>query len=93
MDKPNISTPVMPANGIYVLGVIVSNRAKAFQRKDGSGVSVVVEHEIALQPGVCLAELSDTAVIDSSAFAFEVTCSTTASRPVVWHVSGRPVET
>ena len=54
MDKPNISTPVMPANGIYVLGVIVSNRAKAFQRKDGSGVSVVVEHEIALQPGVAV---------------------------------------
>jgi hypothetical protein len=54
MDKPNISTPVMPANGIYVLGVIVSNRAKSFQRKDGSGVSVVVEHEIALQPGVAV---------------------------------------
>lgn len=46
---------------------------------------------IALQPGVCLAELTDTAVIDSSDFAFEVTCSTTASRPVAWHVSGRPV--
>jgi len=54
MDKVNISTPVVPANGIYVLGVIVSNRAKAFQRKDGSGVSVVVEHEIALQPGVAV---------------------------------------
>jgi hypothetical protein len=54
MEKPNISTPVALANGIYVLGVIVSNRAKAFQRKDGSGVSVVVEHEIALQPGVAV---------------------------------------
>lgn len=54
MEKSNISTPVMPANGIYVLGVIVSNRAKAFQRKDGSGTSVVVEHEIALQPGVAV---------------------------------------
>jgi hypothetical protein len=54
MDKSNVSTPVVPANGIYVQGVVVSNRAKSFQRKDGSGVSVVVEHEIALQPGVAV---------------------------------------
>jgi hypothetical protein len=40
------------ANGVYVRGVIVSNRAKAFKRKDGTGTSVAVEHEIALQPGV-----------------------------------------
>lgn len=44
---------------------------------------------ISLHPGVCLAELSDTTVVDSSVFEFEVTCSTTASRPVVWHVNGR----
>lgn len=42
------------ANGIFVRGIVVSNRAKAFKRKDGSGVSVVVEHEIALQPGVVI---------------------------------------
>lgn len=41
-------------NGVYVRGVVVSNRAKAFNRKDGSGVSVVVEAEIALQPGVAV---------------------------------------
>lgn len=46
---------------------------------------------IALQPGIALAEISDTAVLDSSEFEFEVTCSTTAHRPVVWHVSGRAV--
>ncbi len=46
--------PVTFANGIYVRGVVVSNRAKAFNRKDGSGVSVVVEAEIALQPGVAV---------------------------------------
>lgn len=40
------------ASGIWVRGVVVSNRAKAFNRKDGTGVSVAVEHEIALQPGV-----------------------------------------
>ena len=54
MDKPNINKPVTTTNGIYVVGVVVSNRAKAFQRKDGSGVSVVIEHEIALQPGVAV---------------------------------------
>ena len=42
----------MTANGVYVRGVIVSNRAKAFKRKDGTGISVAVEYEIALQPGV-----------------------------------------
>ena len=57
MDKQNTVTPSKPtgfSNGIYVIGVVVSNRAKAFQRKDGSGISVVVEHEIALQPGVAV---------------------------------------
>lgn len=45
--------PVLPAaNGVYVRGVVVSNRAKAFKRKDGTGISVAVECEIALQPGV-----------------------------------------
>ena len=45
--------PALPtANGVYVRGVVVSNRAKAFRRKDGTGISVLVEHEIALQPGV-----------------------------------------
>lgn len=56
MDK--LSKPVEPTqttpsvSGVYVRGVIVSNRAKAFKRKDGTGTSVAVEHEIALQPGV-----------------------------------------
>lgn len=39
-------------NGVYVRGVVVSNRAKAFRRKDGSGTSVVIEIEIGTQPGV-----------------------------------------
>lgn len=39
-------------NGVYVRGVVVSNRAKAFKRKDGSGTSVVIETEIGTQPGV-----------------------------------------
>ncbi len=54
MDKTNITKPAVPANGIYVAGVIVSHRARLFHRKDGSGISVLVEHEIATQPGVAL---------------------------------------
>ena len=53
LTKKTEPAPALPAaNGVYVRGVVVSNRAKAFKRKDGTGISVVVEHEIALQPGV-----------------------------------------
>ena len=58
MDNPTVTKtsepmPELPAtNGVYVRGVVVSNRAKAFKRKDGTGISVAVECEIALQPGV-----------------------------------------
>src|SRR5438045_2183981 len=57
MDKPNQMTATQPSdlpNGIYVVGVTVSNRARLFHRKDGSGDSVMVEHEIARQPGVAV---------------------------------------
>jgi hypothetical protein len=55
MDKPaTLSQPTAPStpNGIYARGVVVSQRAKAFQRKDGSGITVNIECELALQPGV-----------------------------------------
>jgi molybdopterin-guanine dinucleotide biosynthesis protein A len=52
--KPTDKSPTVTGNGVFVRGVIVSNRAKAFKRKDGSGVSVIVEHEIATQPGVAI---------------------------------------
>jgi hypothetical protein len=57
MDNPktvNEAKAATTTNGIFVRGIVVSNRAKAFKRKDGSGLSVVVEHEIALQPGVVI---------------------------------------
>ena len=57
MDKIETTTNanlVSTANGVFVRGIVVSNRAKAFKRKDGSGTAVVVEHEIALQPGVVI---------------------------------------
>ncbi len=53
LNKPSEPMPALPApNGVYVRGVVVSNRAKAFKRKDGTGTSVAVECEIALQPGI-----------------------------------------
>jgi hypothetical protein len=58
MDKLTQQTeqnnPLPANNGLYVRGVVVSNRAKAFKRKDGSGTSIAVEYEIALQPGVAV---------------------------------------
>ena len=50
--NPTETKTTTPANGVYVRGVVVSNRAKAFKRKDGTGISVVVETEIGTQPGV-----------------------------------------
>ena len=46
----------LPHNGIYVRGVVISNQAFAFQRKDGSGIVVKLSHELALQPGVAVFE-------------------------------------
>jgi hypothetical protein len=55
LSKPSEqNSEMLAANGVYVRGVVVSNRAKAFKRKDGTGTSVAVEHEIALQPGVAI---------------------------------------
>lgn len=58
MDKNNKSVEPTPDNfancGVFVTGVVVSNRGKVFVRKDGSGTTVCVEHEIALRPGVAI---------------------------------------
>lgn len=57
MENPNKAAGLNPLNlpnGIFVRGIVVSNRAKLIKRKDGSGFTVIVEHEIALQPGVVL---------------------------------------
>ena len=43
-------------NGLIVRGVVMSSVAKAHKRKDGSGVFVIVRHEIALQPGLAVWE-------------------------------------
>jgi len=48
--------------------------------------------ELEFMPGICVAELSDSDVIDESAVAFVVNVSCTAKRPVQWQVDGRRVE-
>jgi len=43
-------------NGLFVRGLVMSSTAKALKRKDGSGMIVIVRHEIALQPGLAVWE-------------------------------------
>ena len=38
--------------GLFVKGLAISNSARLIHRKDGSGSSVAVTHEISTQPGV-----------------------------------------
>ena len=57
MDKPvPKSTPAqLNENGIFVRGIVISSSARKITKKDGS-ILVIVRHELALQPGVCLLE-------------------------------------
>ena len=48
MDKRNPEQPC----GIYLRGVVVSSTARLIYRKDGSGRSVLVTHEIGTKPGL-----------------------------------------
>lgn len=57
-----------------------------FVRRPRKGCSIF---RIRLKPGVCLAEFSDTVVIDDSEIEFEVEASTTNRRPVRWTVAGQ----
>jgi hypothetical protein len=43
-------------SGLFVRGVVMSSTAKAHKRKDGTGVFVIVRHELALQPGLAVWE-------------------------------------
>ncbi len=46
---------------------------------------------IRFTPGVCVAELSETPVLDSTTFAFEITVSCTKARPTAWTVTGQRI--
>ncbi len=50
------TAPGSKLNGLFVTGVVMSSTAKVFNRKDGSGKIVCVQHEIALQPGLAILE-------------------------------------
>lgn len=54
--------------------------------KNGRHCSVF---ELEFIPGVCVAELSESEVIDAGSVAFRVEVSTTARRPVHWEVQGQ----
>jgi hypothetical protein len=41
---------------LYVRGVVISNTARTFKRKDGAGLGAKVLTELALQPGVATYE-------------------------------------
>lgn len=48
-------------------------------------------YELTFIPGVGVAEVSETAVIDETGVSFRVTITTTARRPVVWVVKGERI--
>lgn len=50
------TAPAVKLNGLFVTGVVMSSTAKVFNRKDGSGKIVCLQHEIALQPGMAVLE-------------------------------------
>ena len=57
MDTNATSTaPSGKLNGLFVRGIVMSSVAKAFKRKDGTGVFVIARHELALQPGLAVWE-------------------------------------
>lgn len=55
-DNPKSTAQGNKLNGLFVCGVVMSSAAKAHKRKDGSGVFVIVKHELALQPGLAVWE-------------------------------------
>jgi hypothetical protein len=48
-------------------------------------------YELTFIPGVGVAEVSESHVIDETGVSFRVTVSTTARRPVVWAVNGERI--
>ena len=59
-----------------------------FVAKLSRNVSV---YELAFIPGVGVAEVSESDVLDESSVSFRVTVSTTAARPVKWVVHGERI--
>jgi len=54
--KTNTGTPAPEDSGLFVTGIVVSSTARAFNRKDNSGVAVSLKHEIAYSGGMLAIE-------------------------------------
>jgi hypothetical protein len=55
-EKNETKTPDMKESGLFVSGIVVSSTARAFNRKDGSGIAVSLRHEIAYEGGLLAVE-------------------------------------
>ena len=55
-EKTNGTGQNEKLSGLFVRGVVMSSTAKSMKRKDGTGVFVIVRHELALQPGMAVWE-------------------------------------
>ncbi len=55
-NKAEITEPDVKESGLYVSGIVVSSTARAFSRKDGSGIAVSLRHEIAYEGGLLAVE-------------------------------------
>ena len=55
MDKSNDNKAesVGLKNGIYIRGIVISNDARKITKKDGN-VTVMVKHELSIEPGVAV---------------------------------------
>jgi site-specific DNA recombinase len=56
--------------------------------KPARGVSIF---QLTFIPGICVAEVTESDVIDDGSVSFRVTVSTTAARPVVWVTRGERI--
>jgi hypothetical protein len=72
---------------VFKTRAVLRRLLKTFRlvRRPAKGSSVFF---VELLPGVFVAEQTESAVIDPAPVRYEVTASTSARRPVVWHVSG-----
>lgn len=55
-ESKNTQTPDLKESGLFVSGIVVSSTARAFNRKDGSGIAVSLRHEIAYEGGLLAVE-------------------------------------
>ena len=72
---------------VYKVRAVLQRLISRFQlvAREGRGHSVF---ELEFRPGVFVAELCDSVIIDATTVAFRIDVVTTARRPVSWEVDG-----